>query len=245
VSAYYNENDPFLAAWLRNLIAAKLIADGFVDERSIVDVQPSDLKGFAQVHLFAGVGGWPYALRLARWSDDEPVWTGSCPCQPLSIIGLRKGHTDRRHLWPAFHCLIAQRRPPIVFGEQIAGGDGLEWLGGVRADLEDRGYAVGAANLCAAGQGAPHDRDRLYFVANANAQHVATRQRREHHRHETGRDARDDFNAIRRTPNFWSDFATLDERRWLMGFPPAWLNCTPSATPSSRKSPRSSSSPRA
>jgi DNA (cytosine-5)-methyltransferase 1 len=173
VSAYYNENNPFLAAWLRNLISAGLIADGVVDERSIVDVKAADLRGFTQVHLFAGIGGWSHALRLAEWPDDRPVWTGSCPCQPVSVAGLRQGHADERHLWPAFHRLIAQRRPSMVFGEQIAGGDGPEWLAGVRADLEATGYAVGAANLCAAGQGAPHDRARLYFVANADAQHVA------------------------------------------------------------------------
>ena len=41
---YYNEIDPFAAAWLRNLIKEKLIPDGDVDERSIADVQPVDLK---------------------------------------------------------------------------------------------------------------------------------------------------------------------------------------------------------
>jgi DNA (cytosine-5)-methyltransferase 1 len=202
VSAYYNENDPFLAAWLRNLIAAGLIADGVVDERSIVDVQAADLRGFAQVHLFAGIGGWSYALRLAGWPDDEPVWTGSCPCQPLSIIGRRRGHLDERHLWPAFHRLVAQRRPPVLFGEQVAEGDG---------------YAFGAANLCAAGVGAPHDRDRLYFVAHAHPQHVATRQRREPHRPPTGWDARDGLDPVRRPPDFWADFETLERRRLKPG----------------------------
>ncbi len=41
--AYYNENDPYAAQWLRNLIAAGHIAPGDVDERSIVDVRASDL----------------------------------------------------------------------------------------------------------------------------------------------------------------------------------------------------------
>lgn len=164
--AYYNENDPFAAQWLRNLIAAGLIADGEVDERSIEDVRPADLEGFRQHHFFAGIGGWSYALRLAGWPDDRPVWTGSCPCQPLSCAGQRKGHADKRHLWPAFYRLISERKPSVVFGEQTTSDDGREWLSGVRADLEAVGYACGAADLCAAGIGAPQIRQRLYWVAD-------------------------------------------------------------------------------
>ena len=167
MTAYYNEFDPFAAAWLRNLISENLIAPGDVDERSILDVPADDLRGYTQVHFFAGIGGWSYALRLAGWPDDRPVWTGSCPCQPLSSAGKQKGHDDERHLWPAFYELIAECRPPAVFGEQVASKLGREWLAGVRADLEDARYAVGAADLCAAGVGAPHIRQRLYWVADS------------------------------------------------------------------------------
>ena len=165
---YYNEIDPFAAAWLRELIKANLIAPGEVDERSIEDVLPSDLKGYKQCHFFAGIGGWSYALRLAGWPDDREVWTGSCPCQPFSAAGKRKGTADERHLWPAFNWLIGQCRPSMVFGEQVASKDGRLWLAGVRSDLEALGYAVGAADLCAAGVGAPHIRQRLYWLANNN-----------------------------------------------------------------------------
>ena len=167
MTAYYNENDPKAAAWLRELIRAGLIADGVVDERSIVDVRADDLAGFAQCHFFAGIGGWSYALRLAGWADERPVWTGSCPCQPFSQAGKHKGAADERHLWPEFARLIRECAPPVVFGEQVASRAGLEWLAGVRADMEGAGYAVGAADLCAAGVGAPHIRQRLYWVANA------------------------------------------------------------------------------
>jgi len=169
MTAYYNEFDPYAAQWLRNLIAAGHLPAGVVDERSIAEVCADDLAGFDQCHLFAGVGGWPLALRLAGWPDDRPVWTGSCPCQPLSSAGQRKGHADERHLWPTFYNLISQRRPSEVFGEQVASKDGREWLAGVRADLENVGYAVGAADLCAAGIGAPHIRQRLYWVADAKS----------------------------------------------------------------------------
>jgi DNA (cytosine-5)-methyltransferase 1 len=166
VSAYYNEIDHVAAEWLRALIAAGLIPAGTVDERSIANVRPGEIAGYDQCHFFAGIGGWPYALALAGWRG--PVWTGSCPCQPLSGAGQRRGHADQRHLWPAFHRLIAECRPPVVFGEQVASKDGREWLAGVRADLEAAGYAVGAADLCAAGVGAPHIRQRLFWVADAD-----------------------------------------------------------------------------
>ncbi len=163
---YYNENDPKAAAWLRELIKEGHIANGVVDERSIKDVQPNDLTEFTQCHFFAGIGGWSYALRLAGWPDDRPVWTGSCPCQPFSDAGQKGGTKDKRHLWPDFFRLIRERRPTVVFGEQVASKDGLAWLDIVSADLESADYAVGAADLCAAGVGAPHIRQRLYFVAD-------------------------------------------------------------------------------
>lgn len=48
--AYYNEFDPAAAAWLRELIKAGHIAPGFVDERSIAEVEPDELKRFTQCH---------------------------------------------------------------------------------------------------------------------------------------------------------------------------------------------------
>lgn len=173
---YYNDNDPKCAAWLRALIAAKLIPEGEVDERSIKEIRPADLGGFAQCHFFAGIGGWSYALELTGWPTTRPIWTGSCPCQPFSIGGKRKGNNDERHLWPDFFRLISECKPTTVFGEQVASNDGRQWLAGVRADLEAVGYAVGAADLCAAGVAAPHIRQRLYWVADANRQ----RRDREH-----------------------------------------------------------------
>jgi len=167
MTAYYNENDGFAAAWLNELIQEKLICDGYVDQRSIEEVGAKDLEGFDQHHFFAGIGGWSYTLRLSGWPDTESVWTGSCPCQPLSSAGQRKGHADKRHLWPAFYDLIAECKPSVVFGEQVASKDGREWFAGVRADLEALGYACGAADLCSAGIGAPHIRQRLYWVADA------------------------------------------------------------------------------
>lgn len=167
MTAYYNEHDPKAAAWLRELIKQGHIAPGDVDERSIEDVVPNELAGYTQCHFFAGIGVWSYALRQAGWSDSRRVWTGSCPCQPFSAAGKGEGFADERHLWPAFYHLISQCRPGVVFGEQVASSDGLAWLDLVYSDLEAAGYAVGTNDLCAAGFGAPHIRQRLFFVADA------------------------------------------------------------------------------
>lgn len=191
---YYNDNDPKACAWIRELIAEKLIPPGHIDGRSISEVQPEDLRGFTQCHFFAGIAGWSLALRIARWPDSRPVWSGSCPCPPFSAAGkkttcarclgkpiphplktgvfacIQCGHEwlgDARHLWPEFLRLIRQCRPAEVFGEQVASFDGLVWLAGVRATLEALTYGVGGSDLCAAGVRAPHIRQRLWWVAQS------------------------------------------------------------------------------
>lgn len=166
-STYYNEHDPYAAAWIRNLIAAGRISPGDVDERDIRDVRPEDLRGYTRCHFFAGIGVWDYALGLAGWPSDRPVWTGSCPCQPFSAAGHGGGFADERHLWPAWHHLIRECRPGIVLGEQVADTGGLTWLDLVQADLEGSRYACAPVDFCAAGAGAPIRRQRLWFVAQA------------------------------------------------------------------------------
>lgn len=165
--AYYNEFDPDKAAWLRELIKAGTIADGEVDERSIADVHPGDLVRFTQCHFFAGIGIWSHALRLAGIPDGQPVWTFSCPCQPFSAAGKKAGFADRRHLWPDMFRLIRGGRPVLCFGEQVSSPDGLTWLDAVCADMESEAYTLGAVDLCAAGAGGPHIRNRTFFVAYA------------------------------------------------------------------------------
>jgi DNA (cytosine-5)-methyltransferase 1 len=165
---YYNEFDAKKAAWLRELIKRNVIAPGVVDERSIHDVRPDDLGGFTQCHFFAGVGIWSYALRLAGWPDDEPAWTGSCPCQPFSVAGEGLALKDERHLFPAWFGLIEARRPLTVFGEQVSDGSGLTWLDVVHASMDSAGYTLGVVDTCAAGFGAPMRSQRLYLVAETD-----------------------------------------------------------------------------
>lgn len=171
MAAYYNEIDPFAAQWLRELIAQGFIADGVVDERSITEVQPDDLREFTQCHFFAGIGGWSFALKLAGVPDDFSIWSGSPPCQPFSVAGQKqrkKGVKDERHLWPFFGNLISKCAPAIVVGEQVEAAIAHHWLDIVADDLENLGYACGAAVIPAASLGAPHARSRLYWAGVLN-----------------------------------------------------------------------------
>lgn len=164
--AYYNEYDKNAAAWLRELIANKLIADGDVDDRSITDVTADDLAGYTQHHFFAGIGGWSYALRLAGVPDDYPVWTASLPCQPFSLAGKQLGKADERHLLPHFLELVRQCKPDLLFGEQVTGAIRHGWLDDLQTTMEAEGYAVGHCVLGAHSVGAFHQRQRLYWVAD-------------------------------------------------------------------------------
>jgi DNA (cytosine-5)-methyltransferase 1 len=164
--AYYNEFDGQAATWTRELIKAGLIAPGEVDERSITDVEPNDLKGFVQHHFFSGICGWSYALRLAGWADTRPVCTASLPCQPFSVAGKGKGKEDERHLLPYFLSLVKECGFNTIFGEQVEGAIKYGWLEDLQAAMEAEDYAFGYVVLGAHSAGAPHIRQRLYWVAD-------------------------------------------------------------------------------
>lgn len=167
--AYYNDTDPAAAAILRHMIDADVIAPGDVDTRSIKEVHPNDVAGYTQCHFFAGGGLWSVAARLAGWPDDRELWTGSCPCQPFSAAGKGLGTDDPRHLWPDFHRLIGARRPVVVMGEQVAGKAGRGWFDGVGTDLEGDGFAARTVDFPACSIDAPHQRNRMYWIAVAIA----------------------------------------------------------------------------
>ncbi len=167
MAAWYNEINPEAVLVLRHLIKDELIADGVVDDRSITEVKADDLKGFTQCHFFAGCGGWSIALRKSGIDDSRPIWTGSCPCQPFSNAGSKKGKEDERHLWPIWFKLIRECRPAIVFGEQVDKAILYGWLDEAASDMESENYAFASTVLssdCAEGD---HERKRLWFVAQS------------------------------------------------------------------------------
>ena len=108
---------------------------------------------------------------FTTYRDRIDVLTGGFPCQPYSAAGKRLGKEDERHLWPEMLRAIREIAPKWVVGENVFGI--VNWNGGlvfeeVQADLEAEGYEVQPYILPAAGVGAPHRRDRVWFVAYKN-----------------------------------------------------------------------------
>lgn len=162
---YLNEWSPYHAQWCRNLAEAGEIPACVVDETDIRKVAGDRLNEYQQCHFFAGIAGWPLALKLAGVPDDFPVWTGSCPCQPFAACGPGTGMSDERHVWPEFFRHISRCRPAYVFGEQSADSIGKGWFDALCDDVEGIGYSVWAKVTRACCVGAPHLRRRLYWVA--------------------------------------------------------------------------------
>jgi DNA (cytosine-5)-methyltransferase 1 len=110
-------------------------------------------------------------LDATTYAGRIDILTGGFPCQPYSTAGKRKGKEDERHLWPEMLRVIRECAPRYVVGENVRGLVG--WNGGlvfeeVCADLEAQGYAVQPFVLPACAIGAPHRRDRVWFVAYAD-----------------------------------------------------------------------------
>lgn len=166
MKVYYNEFDKKKCAALKALMDDGHITKGDIDDRPIQQVTAVDLEGYDRCHFFAGIGLWDYALNLAGWEEDLPVWTGSCPCQPFSCAGRQNGKKDDRHLWPEWLRLIEECKPPTIFGEQVNAAITQGWLDDVYQGLEAQDYAVGSVVLPASAVGAPHRRERLWFVGD-------------------------------------------------------------------------------
>ena len=102
------------------------------------------------------------------WRDRIDILTGGFPCQPYSSAGKRLGKEDDRHLWPEMLRAIREIKPRWVIGENVRGlvnwNDGLVFEE-VHSELEAEGYEVQSFLLPACGVGAPHRRDRIWFVA--------------------------------------------------------------------------------
>ena len=131
---------------------------------------------------------------FSQWRGRIDILTGGFPCQPFSVAGQRKGADDNRYLWPHMLRAIREIRPTWVIGENVAGiltmvqpgeetemGSQTSLFGednGKRVllrqeyvvetickDLEREGYSVQPMLIPACAVGAPHRRDRVWFVA--------------------------------------------------------------------------------
>lgn len=163
----YNDIDPFCCDWLEELIRKGEIPPGIVRRCSIEDLTAEYCSQFTQCHFFAGVGGWPLALRISGVAPETRLWTASLPCQPFSKMGNQLRHEDSRHLYPTFEALVAECQPPTIFGEQVACASGVEWIDGVSVGMEAHGYAIGKTILNGPCVKAPQRRNRLYWVADS------------------------------------------------------------------------------
>lgn len=129
--------------------------------RKVLEYHFPNSQSFTDVKQFDGTA----------WRGHVDIISGGFPCQPYSSAGKRMGKEDERHLWPEMLRIIREAAPTYVVGENVRGL--TNWNGGVVfeevcADLEAAGYDVWTGILPAAGVGAPHRRDRVWFVAHAD-----------------------------------------------------------------------------
>lgn len=131
---------------------------------------------------------------FSQWRGRIDILTGGFPCQPFSLAGQRKGADDNRYLWPHMLRAIREIRPAWVIGENVAGiltmvqpgketevGSQTSLFGEdnrkrillrqeyvvetICKDLERERYSVQPLLIPACAVGAPHRRDRVWFVA--------------------------------------------------------------------------------
>lgn len=162
---------------------------------------------------------------FAPWRGKVDVLTGGFPCQPFSTAGKRRGAEDDRYLWPEMLRAIREIRPAWVIGENVAGITSMVQPGSevtvesqaslfetsdketlleqeyvietVCRDLEREGYSVQPILIPACGVGAPHKRDRVWFIASdrSDARIEGLRQERENEIH--GRESTSRSNGTR------------------------------------------------
>ncbi len=109
-------------------------------------------------------------FKTAEYSGTIDVISGGFPCQPFSLAGKRAGKKDDRHLWPEMFRVISEIRPQWVVAENVPGILSIEYglvFEQVCIDLESIGYEIQSVIIPAAARNAPHQRKRLWFIANA------------------------------------------------------------------------------
>ena len=111
----------------------------------------------------------------SAFSGRVDILSGGYPCQPFSTAGKRLGAEDERHLWPFIANGIRILRPRMCFFENVEGHITLG-LSTVISDLEELDFKVSwgifSAQECidANGRTAPHQRKRVFIMANNTSQ---------------------------------------------------------------------------
>ncbi len=165
MTAFYNDIEGYACRVLRKQIGLGNLPQGDVDERSISTIDAAELRSYSQIHLFAGIGGIPYGLRLAGVPDDFNIITGGFPCQDISVAGTGAGiEGSRSGLWREYARLIRALRPSYVLVENVSALTN-RGLSVVLGDLAACGYVAEWQCIPASAVGAPHQRDRLWIVA--------------------------------------------------------------------------------
>ena len=173
--AYYNDNEPYCCDVLRARIADGSLPAGDVDGRDIRSVQPDELASYRQIHLFAGIGGFALGLKWADWPEQIGVLTGGFPCKQTSVAaaphGRRNGLAGQDSgLFEEMCRIIEVVRSEWVIVENPLGV--MSWASEIARCLEGIGYAVSKSEIEVSDLGAPHQRRRVFFIANAHGKRL-------------------------------------------------------------------------
>ena len=129
---------------------------------------------------FPGVEKWrdihdvtieSFRRRTGIGPGELTLLSGGFPCQPHSLAGKRKASADKRDLWAEFARVIREIRPKWVLGENVPGlrsSENGRYFGRILRDMDEMGYNVGWCSYGAVDVGAPHKRERVFFVAYAD-----------------------------------------------------------------------------
>ncbi|KOC24165.1 hypothetical protein GL58_04215 [Comamonas testosteroni] len=224
--AYYDEVNPFVAKWLRNPIAAGHIAPGDVDERSIEDVRADDLAGYGQCHFFAGLAGWPLALRIARIASAPGIWTGSpharTTASPQPSVGDALDSQVHEADWPTHGSTSSPRASPRASASRMS-------LASARGLPRSPVVWDSLATECAD----PNDRlrtlVRLIYAGECGL--LPTVAARDFRSPGAPNHPRRSATRGQPLPETFSSPVPAELARWMMGFPPEWAQCMPTETP--------------
>jgi len=120
---------------------------------------------------------WPEVPRYRDVREIEKIESvdiicGGPPCQRTSVAAAIFGNRTGESLWGEMARIVQENMPTWVIVEQPPGNK--KWETEVTVDLEGLGYCVDrfvrSALLC----GAPHERRRVFFVANTLRERLDT-----------------------------------------------------------------------